>query len=147
MERIDSVQNFIVKCEIKDQELSKDEELSLAKIFLHHYFFHRIDKDILSFLFKEIKVFQIEENTTIFYEGDEGSCLFILKSGEVKLTSEKGNKILIIKDGTIFGELALLKERIIRTYTATTLTNVSFSSIGAVGSISSSFTSFSVDIM
>ena len=132
MERIDSVQNFNVKCEIKEQELSRDEELSLAKIFLHHYFFHRIDKDILSFLFKEIKVFQIEENTTIFYEGDEGSCLFILKHGEVKLTSEKGNKILIIKDGAIFGELALLKDRIIRTYTATTLTNISFYSIDEI---------------
>ncbi len=132
MEKIDTVQDFNIKYEIKEQELSREEEITLAKIFLHHYFFHRIDKEILSFLFKEIKVFQIEENTTIFYEGDEGSCLFILKSGEVKLTSEKGNKILIIKDGTIFGELALLKERIIRTYTATTLTNVSFYSIDEI---------------
>ena len=132
MEKIDTVQNFNIKYEIKEQELSRNEEISLAKIFLHHYFFHRIDKDILSFLIKEIKVFQIEENTTIFYEGDEGSCLFILKNGEVKLTSEKGNKILIIKDGTIFGELALLKERIIRNYTATTLTNVSFYTIDEI---------------
>ena len=111
---------------VAKQELSKDEELLLISNLLSHYFFHRISKEILTFLIKEIKVFQIEENSTIFFEGDEGSCLFIIKSGEIKLTSEKGNKILILKDGNIFGELAILKERIIRTYTAIALTNISF---------------------
>ena len=126
MEQFESMQNLNIKYEIKEQELSKDEELLLISNLLSHYFFHRISKEILTFLIKEIKVFQIEENSTIFFEGDEGSCLFIIRSGEIKLTSEKGNKILILKDGNIFGELAILKERIIRTYTAIALTNISF---------------------
>ncbi len=124
--------NLNIKYEVHEQVLSSKDEITLATLFIHHYLFHTIDKDSLSYLFKEIKEFQIDAQTAIFFEGDEGSCLFIIKTGEVKLTSNKCDKQLILKEGNIFGELALLKEGIIRNYNAEALTNLNFYTIDEI---------------
>ena len=124
--------NLNIKYEVHEQVLSSKDEITLATLFLHNYLFHTLDKSSLSYLFKEIKEFQIDPQTTIFFEGDEGSCLFIIKRGEVKLTSNKCDKKLILKEGSIFGELALLKEGILRTYNAEAITNLNFYTIDEI---------------
>lgn len=54
-----------------------------------------------------------EENEIIFYEGEPGVGMFIVKDGEVLLTKDKDGKeekVDKIKTGEFFGELALLIE-------------------------------------
>lgn len=55
-----------------------------------------------------------EENEIIFYEGEPGVGMFIVKEGEILLFREKSEKeevIDVIKVGEFFGELALLIEK------------------------------------
>ena len=118
-----------INYEVSEKILSSTEELIIANIFLHHYLFHICNSKMLSYLFNEIKEFQIDNGTSIFYEGDEGSCIFIIKSGKVELKSKNCKKKLIISDGAIFGELACVKENALRMYDANTLTNLSFYTI------------------
>ena len=80
----------------------------------------------MNYLFSEINEFQIEKDAPIFYEGDEGTCLFIVKKGQVELSMKNSNLKYIISEGEIFGELALLKEGMRRTYTARSITYLEF---------------------
>jgi CRP-like cAMP-binding protein len=63
---------------------------------------------------------RFREGTTVFGEGDPSDCLYILKSGVVKLISisPKGSEAIlqILKPGQVFGELLLSRER--RAFTA-----------------------------
>ena len=124
--------NDNLKFEITQKLLSQKEELTLSNIILYHYLFHKITKENLAFILKEIKEFQIEENSQIFCEGDEGSCMFIIKTGKVKLTSKNTKKSIILNSGRIFGELALMKDEIQRTYDAIAETDLCFYSFDKV---------------
>ena len=121
-----------LKFEITQKLLSQKEELTLSNIILYHYLFHKITKENLAFIIKEIKEFQIEENSQIFCEGDEGSCMFIIKTGKVKLTSKNTKKSIILNSGRIFGELALMEDEIQRTYDAIAETDLCFYSFDKV---------------
>ncbi len=50
---------------------------------------------------------EIEEGTTIFYEGEAGDCMYIIYSGEIRI--HKNNTTLaVLKEKEVFGELSLL---------------------------------------
>jgi CRP/FNR family transcriptional regulator len=53
------------------------------------------------------------DNTMIFCENEPGSELYIIQSGQVKITKIVGEEILlaVLKSGDIFGEMALLENR------------------------------------
>ena len=109
--------------------LSEKEKADISNIVLYHYIFHKSTKEHLNFLLKYIKLFEVEENSPIFCQKDEGSCMFIIKTGKVKLTSKNTKKVIILSGGQIFGELALMQDDIKRSYTATAHTDLSFYSI------------------
>ena len=49
----------------------------------------------------------------VFHEKEPGAGMYIIKSGSVKLTKKSGGKqikVITLKDGEFFGELALLDE-------------------------------------
>ena len=115
-----------MQCEVSEQLFSSNEEIYIANVLLHHYLFHKATNVVLNYLFSEINEFQIEKDAPIFYEGDEGTCLFIVKKGQVELSMKNSNLKYIISEGEIFGELALLKEGIKRTYTARSITYLEF---------------------
>ena len=118
-----------IKYEISEHLLSKIEELNISNIFLYHYLFHKTSEDNLLFIIKKLKEIEIEENSVIFKEKDPGSCIFIIKSGNVLLSSENSKNQKILGPGSIFGELALVKDNITRTYDATAMTNLFFYSL------------------
>ena len=124
--------NENLKFEITQELLTQNEEMAISNIFLYHYLFHKSTKENLAFIIKEIREFQIEANSTIFCEGDEGSCMFIIKNGKVKLTSKNTKKSIILGPGRIFGELALMKEDTERTYNAIAETDLCFYSFDKV---------------
>ena len=108
--------NLNVKCD--EHLLDSIEEMNIINNLLYHYLFHKTSKENLQYIISEIKEITIEAGTAIFYEADEGTCMFIIKSGQVELTSGDSKKKIILEDGNIFGELALVKEDIKRTYNA-----------------------------
>jgi signal-transduction protein with cAMP-binding, CBS, and nucleotidyltransferase domain len=118
-----------VKYEISEHLLSKDEEINISNIFLYHYLFHKTNENNLIFIMKKLKEIQIEENSIIFNEGDPGSCIFLIKSGTILLSSKNSKNQIILNPGTIFGELALVKNNVKRRYDAKALTNSSFYSL------------------
>ena len=114
-----------VKYELSEQTLSRNEENYLSTILSSHYLFQKIKKENLLYIINELKEFQIEEKTSIFYKGDDGSCLFIIKEGKVEI-SLPSKKKLILDEGNIFGELALINDNIVRNYDAFALTDLNF---------------------
>ena len=124
--------NDNLKFEITQELLTQKEEMAISNIFLYHYLFHKSTKENLAFILKEIREFQIEENSAIFCEGDEGSCMFIIKTGKVKLTSKNSKKSIILGSGRIFGELALMQEETQRSYNAVAETDLCFYSFDKV---------------
>ena len=131
-EKTKSKNDMNLKFEITQELLTQKEEMTIANIFLYHYLFHKSTKENLEFILKELKEFQVEEKSTIFCEGDEGSCMFIIKTGKVKLTSKSTKKNIIIGAGRVFGELALMQEETQRTYNAIAETDLCFYSFDKV---------------
>ena len=118
-----------LKYEVSEHFLDSLEEMNIINILIYHYLFHTTSKENLQYMINEIKEFQIEAGSAIFYEGDEGSCMFIIKNGRVALTSDNTKKKIILEDGSVFGELALVQDDITRTYNAMAETDLKFYSL------------------
>ena len=118
-----------LKYEISEHLLSKNEEINISNIFLYHYLFHKTNENDLIFIMKKLKEIQIEENSVVFNEGDPGSCIFLIKSGKIILSSKDSNNQITLESGKIFGELALVKNNVKRTYDAKATTDSSFYSL------------------
>jgi len=61
-----------------------------------------------------------EENDFLFEEGDSGDCAYIIESGSVELSIDKGGRILVIAtlgEGDVLGEMAII-DKCPRTATA-----------------------------
>ena len=113
------------KYEFSEHTLTKKEETTIYNIFLYHQLFNITDKEQLLSHLKQLKEIDIKKNSVIFKEGDIGSCIFILISGTVEIFSKNSNEKIILNPGSIFGELALMKHNIKRTYTAVAATDLS----------------------
>ena len=124
-----AVQSVNVKYEVNEHLLDSIEEMNIVNNLLYHYLFHKTSKDNLQYIINEIKEFQVEAGSAIFYEEDEGTCMFIIKNGRVGLTSGDSKKKIFLEDGSIFGELALVQEDVKRTYTAKSETDLKFYSL------------------
>ena len=113
-------------CEIEEQTFSSGEEIYIANVLLRHYLFNRANNEQINALISEMNEYQIDENSFIFYEGEEGGCLFLLKKGQIELSTRNSPTTVILKEGDIFGELALFKEDFKRMYNAKSITSVEF---------------------
>ena len=114
-----------IKYELSEETFSRNDENYLSVVLSNHYLFHNIKKETLFYIINELKEFQIEEKTSIFYKGDDGSCLFIIKKGKVEITLPTKKKLLL-DQGNIFGELALINDNIVRNYDAFAYTDLNF---------------------
>ena len=96
---------------------------SLARI----PFFAGLDDDALERLAAGTRTRRFRRGEVIFHAGDPGDALFIIVSGEVKISlpSEDGDEAILVRlaRGDVFGELALL-DGAPRSATATALTAV-----------------------
>ena len=111
--------------EFSEHPLDSTEEMNITNILLYHYLFHTTSKNNLQYIIDELRAFDVESGTVIFYENDIGSCMFIIKKGKVKLTTEESNNIIYLEDGYIFGELVMVQdEEVKRNYTATAETDL-----------------------
>ena len=113
-----------INYEFSEQIISSNEEINISKILSHYYLFYKIKKETLNYLMRELKEFQIDEKSSIFFKGDVGSCIFIIKNGKVEINSKE--KKLFLYEGNIFGEFALIKENNKRNYNATASSDLNF---------------------
>ena len=97
--------------EFSEHPLDSTEEMNITNILLYHYLFHTTSKNNLQYIIDELREFNVENGTVIFYENDIGSCMFIIKKGKVKLTTEESNNIIYLEDGYIFGELVMVQDK------------------------------------
>ena len=83
----------------------------LAKVEL----FELLDDDELNELAAVIDTESFEAGKTLFYAGDPGDCLYVVRSGEVELfiKDTAGQKIVlkIAETADIFGEISMLDKR------------------------------------
>ena len=88
--------------EFSEHLLDSTEEMNINNILLYHYLFHTCSKDNLQYIISELREFNVDNGTVIFYENDIGSCMFIIKKGKVKLTTEESGNVIYLEDGNIF---------------------------------------------
>ncbi len=90
-------------------------------------FFAGLDPDALGRVAAGTRARRFRRGEVIFHVGDPGDALFIIVSGEVKISlpSEAGDEAILVRlsKGDVFGELALL-DGAARSATATALTAV-----------------------
>ena len=115
--------------QISEHSFSKEGEINIFNIFLNHNLFNQINRENLLSSIKQLKEIKIEKNSVIFSEGDIGSCIFVIISGTVEIQSKNTEEKILLHSGAIFGELALMKHNIKRTYTAVAITDLSFFTI------------------
>ena len=75
-------------------------------------FFAGLDADALSRVAATLRTRRFRRGEVVFHAGDPGDALFLIMSGEVKISlpSETGDEAILasLRDGDVFGELALL---------------------------------------
>ena len=120
----DEVEQESPKIEISEHSLTQNEEINICNIILSHHLFNIKEKETLFSLLKQLKEINIQKDSTIFKEGDIGSCIFFIISGTVEIFSKNSKEKIILNQGSVFGELALFKSDVIRTYTAIAKTNL-----------------------
>ena len=90
-------------------------EKSLAYFLSSMPMFKNLEKRELSFLEHIVHVRNYESNETIFHEGDIGSGMYTIRSGQVQIYTldERGQEIdqAILEPGDFFGEIALTASR------------------------------------
>lgn len=111
------------------QCLNDDEIIVL--ILKNHYLFKNINDAQYQFILEEMLEYQIEENVSIFNQGELGTGMFLIKTGQVELTmpDKKNNteqNSHILNPGDTFGELSLVIDNSKRNYSACSLTPLHF---------------------
>ncbi|MFW6172122.1 MAG: cyclic nucleotide-binding domain-containing protein [Elusimicrobiota bacterium] len=69
-------------------------------------FFQAFDNESLEELWSYIKIEEYDPGHTIFAQGEQGKCMYIIERGEVEI-DKKGRILDIFGPGDIFGEMAL----------------------------------------
>lgn len=91
--------------------------------------FSDLEDDALSELAGSLKTQKFKKDTTVVSETDEGSMLYIINTGQVKISrlSETGKEVIlaILGDGDFFGEMSLL-DGLARSANVITLTEAEF---------------------
>jgi|UniRef100_Q07HN5 CRP-like cAMP-binding protein len=95
-----------------DRQASSVSALAKTAIFRRHELFQALGPEVCEQLAAHAKIKDVPRGTTIFMKGAAGTCLFAVCRGVVLVTntSSDGKSLFLneIKEGEIFGEIALL---------------------------------------
>ncbi len=84
--------------------------------------FAALDSEALSEIMPLISIIEVQPGRAVFSEGDSGDALFLILSGEVRISKNihgVGEEALaFLKEGACFGEMALVGEELPRSATA-----------------------------
>ncbi|MFA6436483.1 MAG: cyclic nucleotide-binding domain-containing protein [Candidatus Gracilibacteria bacterium] len=88
-------------------------DLSILPILRNIPLFAELDETIHAEIIKHITMQYFPANYSLFKEGDPGTRLYILKSGSVKIFSEKDSDhpIATLRANDFFGEMALFRDK------------------------------------
>lgn len=76
--------------------------------------FKNLPEDVIDYISNYINLREFKKGRIIFFEGDKGKILYIIKSGKVsviKKDSEGKEKVMaVLSEGDFIGEMALVEE-------------------------------------
>lgn len=80
---------------------------------LHDFFrsvplFSSLTAEELGDLLRAVRPADLKYDQALFRHGDPGDAAYVIEKGEVEIVSPGGDIIAILRDGAVFGELALL---------------------------------------
>lgn len=78
------------------------------------YLFEGLNDEDLQKVFNICKPVELKENERLFSEGDSGDELFIIVTGEIRISKVIGGlgeeALAVLKDGNFFGEMSLVDD-------------------------------------
>jgi CRP-like cAMP-binding protein len=101
-----------------------DEAISILK---DTELFGLLSDDVLESVVEHSEQETYQPDQVIFEQGDDGSALYVLEEGSVRIATADGTVLATLGPGTTFGELALMDQR--RTATAAAIERTTVRSI------------------
>lgn len=87
---------------------SKEDKGFLSDALRTDKFFRKLEEDQIQKIVDCMEKKAVKANVEIIKEGSDGTCLFILETGQVAISTADAGEIAMLQEGRIFGELALL---------------------------------------
>ena len=103
-------------------EITEEEEQLLKQCIMQHELFCDFSENAISQVLDRMNVYQLEADRYVFKEGEFGKEFYLIRSGEMELKTKVTN--IVLTSGKTFGELALLRRKCVRTYSALSRTAV-----------------------
>ena len=111
--------------EYSNLQITAEEEKNFLKNIRANILFTNFTQEMFTYVLDKAEGIELELNTVVYKEGDEGTRLFLIKTGTVELsTSHNHIPTRIIGVGQCFGELGLIQLNLKRLETAKTLSKV-----------------------
>jgi len=82
----------------------------LLRAFRSSLYFEDTPEDVLEEIIDRVKEVCLAPNETVIMEGDVGREMYIIEQGEVCVTNSRGHELKRMKDGELFGELAVIQD-------------------------------------
>jgi hypothetical protein len=98
-----AAQDLIARDGRRWHEVITDEQLKQSPLFGHG------DPLFLEQVILALKPKQVTEGEMIVTKGEIGRELYLIEQGEVEILDEAGKPIKVLRDGDVFGEVALLR--------------------------------------
>ena len=112
--------------EYSNLQITAEEEKNFLKNIRANILFTNFTQEMFTYVLDKAEGIELELNTIVYKEGDEGTRLFLIKTGTVELSTSHHNHMptRIISVGQCFGELGLIQLNLKRLETAKTLSKV-----------------------
>lgn len=105
------------------RQLTPIESQQFDNFLKNYFFFKKLDHSELK---RKLKMCSIDENKNLFLEGEEGRRMYIIISGKCELYKKGIEKVLIVNEWKTFGEMGVCDDNSLRTYSAKTLSKLTF---------------------
>ena len=102
--------NNSINAEINTHVIDES-DLEIIKTSLStHFLFCELSESTINIIAQELFLFQMDEGSILFSEGDKGFFFFIVKSGKLELSISNQQHVKTFTRGDTFGELALIQQ-------------------------------------
>lgn len=105
------------------KSLNQEEAQQFYSFLENYFFFQNFEVNELK---SRLKICSIEDQQIFFLEGEEAKCMYIIISGECEMYKNGIEKVVHLDNWTPFGELGVIEECSLRTYSVRALTKMIF---------------------
>lgn len=102
--------NPSINAEINTRVIDESDLDIIKSSLSNHFLFCELSESTIDIIAKELFLFQMEEGSILFSEGEKGFFFFIVKSGKLELSISNQQHVKTFTRGDTFGELALIQQ-------------------------------------